>query len=87
VSSFHDLNSLALILDTGICFGHQIVARAVGGECVPNSGKWEIGTTHVDLSPIGQSLFGSPTLVSTIHPFGHFSFLMVLFLENPTDAS
>jgi len=27
----------------GICFGHQIVAVAMGGECVPGTDGWEIG--------------------------------------------
>ncbi|PAV18111.1 class I glutamine amidotransferase [Pyrrhoderma noxium] len=38
----------------GICFGHQIISRAMGGTCVRNNGKWELGTTDIDLSPIGQ---------------------------------
>ncbi|KAL1944062.1 hypothetical protein VTO73DRAFT_3880 [Trametes versicolor] len=42
----------------GICFGHQIVARALGGECVPNDGKWEIGVTEIGLTDIGKKLFG-----------------------------
>ncbi|KAI0646276.1 class I glutamine amidotransferase-like protein [Trametes meyenii] len=42
----------------GICFGHQIVARALGGECVPNGGKWEIGVTEIDLTDLGQKLLG-----------------------------
>ncbi|KAL6300352.1 class I glutamine amidotransferase-like protein [Sparassis latifolia] len=46
----------------GICFGHQIIARALGGECVPNSGNWEVGVTEVSLSDIGKQLFGVPTL-------------------------
>ncbi|OCH88016.1 class I glutamine amidotransferase-like protein [Obba rivulosa] len=46
----------------GICFGHQIIARAMGKECVPNGGKWEVGPTEVALTDIGKQLFGVPTL-------------------------
>lgn len=41
----------------GICFGHQIVCRALGGECAPN-GQWEIGPTTIELSDMGKSIFG-----------------------------
>ncbi|KAL9709415.1 hypothetical protein Ac2012v2_007151 [Leucoagaricus gongylophorus] len=41
----------------GICFGHQIICRALGSECTP-SGQWEIGPTLIDLSDIGRSIFG-----------------------------
>ncbi|KAI6044546.1 GMP synthase [Pisolithus marmoratus] len=30
----------------GICFGHQIIARALGGTCTPNDGKWEVAVTY-----------------------------------------
>ncbi|KAF9451555.1 class I glutamine amidotransferase-like protein [Macrolepiota fuliginosa MF-IS2] len=42
----------------GICFGHQIVGRALGGKCVPNSGRWEIGPTTIQLTDLGKSMFG-----------------------------
>ncbi|KAA1477948.1 class I glutamine amidotransferase-like protein [Dentipellis sp. KUC8613] len=42
----------------GICFGHQIIARALGGSCVPNGGKWEIGVTELDLTDLGRRIFG-----------------------------
>ncbi|EGN94380.1 hypothetical protein SERLA73DRAFT_188231 [Serpula lacrymans var. lacrymans S7.3] len=42
----------------GICFGHQIVARAVGGECVPTDGLWEIGVTEMQLTDVGKKVFG-----------------------------
>ncbi|KAL5521075.1 hypothetical protein ACEPAG_8997 [Sanghuangporus baumii] len=41
----------------GICFGHQIIARALGGECVPNGGRWEIGTNEMELTSIGKKVF------------------------------
>ncbi|KAF7377683.1 Glutamine amidotransferase type-1 domain-containing protein [Mycena sanguinolenta] len=46
----------------GICFGHQIVARALGGRCVRND-KWEVGPTPVTLSPLGKEVFGVDLLV------------------------
>ncbi|KAG5635204.1 hypothetical protein H0H81_012054 [Sphagnurus paluster] len=45
-----------------ICFGHQILARALGGECVPNNGIWEVGPTPLDLTDLGKRLFGVDTL-------------------------
>jgi GMP synthase-like glutamine amidotransferase len=47
----------------GICFGHQIIARALGGECVPNGGKWEVGTTPVEMTEVGRRIFGTDILV------------------------
>ncbi|KAI0686455.1 class I glutamine amidotransferase-like protein [Cytidiella melzeri] len=46
----------------GICFGHQIISRALGEECVPNGGKWEIGPTTLQLTDVGKELFGVETL-------------------------
>ncbi|KAF9481783.1 class I glutamine amidotransferase-like protein, partial [Pholiota conissans] len=43
----------------GICFGHQIVARALGGACVPNAGRWEIGPTRIELTDLGKKIFGA----------------------------
>ncbi|KAL0064544.1 hypothetical protein AAF712_008489 [Marasmius tenuissimus] len=43
----------------GICFGHQIVALAVGGICERTPGaKWEIGPTPISLTPLGKEVFG-----------------------------
>ncbi|KAH9991945.1 class I glutamine amidotransferase-like protein [Russula compacta] len=46
----------------GICFGHQIIARALGGECVSNRGKWEVAITEVALTDLGQRIFDMPSL-------------------------
>ncbi|GJE98213.1 class I glutamine amidotransferase-like protein [Phanerochaete sordida] len=42
----------------GICFGHQIVARALGKDCVPNNGIWEAGLVTIELTETGKQLFG-----------------------------
>jgi len=41
----------------GICFGHQIVAEALGGSCVPNN-QWEVGPTPLELTQLGKEIFG-----------------------------
>ncbi|CAG8517605.1 20564_t:CDS:2, partial [Dentiscutata erythropus] len=41
----------------GICFGHQIVARAAGGQVIKNPLGWEIGVTEVSLTDIGENFF------------------------------
>lgn len=41
----------------GICFGHQIVGRALGGSCIPH-GTWELGPSNLNLSEIGKKIFG-----------------------------
>ena len=57
---------LTLKIRSGICFGHQIIGRALGGECVPNGGNWEIGPTRIETTPAGKKLLGVPELVSPI---------------------
>ncbi|KAH7338260.1 class I glutamine amidotransferase-like protein [Rhizoctonia solani] len=42
----------------GICFGHQIIARALGGQCVPNEKGWEVGVFDVQLNQLGEKIFG-----------------------------
>ncbi|EPQ51608.1 class I glutamine amidotransferase-like protein [Gloeophyllum trabeum ATCC 11539] len=46
----------------GSCFGHQIVSIAMGAECEPNGGRWEVGVTEVQLTEIGKRLFGQSTI-------------------------
>lgn len=86
----HNNDSILLYQYTlGICFGHQIVARALGGECVPNSGKWEAGMTEIDLTDLGKQLFGADKLV---HIILKWSILMTVCIctyscsEHPTNA-
>lgn len=52
----------------GICFGHQVVARAMGGRTEKNEKGWEIAVCNVDLSDTGRKLFGKDKLVSLKSP-------------------
>lgn len=47
----------------GVCFGHQIVGRAMGVEVGRSPAGWEASVTPVDLTKRGQELFGRPALV------------------------
>ncbi|KAG9086238.1 hypothetical protein FS749_003792 [Ceratobasidium sp. UAMH 11750] len=46
----------------GICFGHQIVARALGGVCVASEQGWEVGVFDVQLNSLGSEVFGQREL-------------------------
>ena len=49
----------------GICFGHQIVARALGANVSRNPEGWEVAVGEIALREMGKELFGRETLV---HP-------------------
>ncbi|KAI5285862.1 hypothetical protein KEM54_000232 [Ascosphaera aggregata] len=42
----------------GICFGHQIIGRALGVKVGPNEKGWEVAVTNFDLTDEGKKLFG-----------------------------
>lgn len=46
----------------GVCFGHQIVGRALGVKVDKNVKGWELAVTEVKLSEKGREIFGSDTL-------------------------
>ena len=48
----------------GVCFGHQIVARALGTEVGRNPKGWETAVEPQDLTEKGQRLFKVERLVS-----------------------
>ncbi|KAI9028999.1 class I glutamine amidotransferase-like protein [Phycomyces nitens] len=41
----------------GVCFGHQIMARACGGVCERNEKGWEFGLYAIKLTPEGKETF------------------------------
>ncbi|GAV69562.1 GATase domain-containing protein [Cephalotus follicularis] len=53
----------------GICFGHQILGRALGGKTGRNDSGWDIGIRTIHLSSSSSKHFSSlkiPTLLSVI---------------------
>lgn len=61
----------------GVCYGHQIVGRALGVKVGPNEEGWEVAVHDVDLTEQGKQLFGLEKLVLTcslsacLLPFKH----------------
>lgn len=47
----------------GVCFGHQIIGRAMGVKVGRNEAGWEAAVDHVDLTERGKQLFGMEKLV------------------------
>ncbi|EEB05784.2 amidotransferase [Schizosaccharomyces japonicus yFS275] len=42
----------------GLCFGHQIVGRALGMDVIPNPEGWETSSTAITLSETGKQFLG-----------------------------
>lgn len=47
----------------GVCFGHQILARAMGGTIARSPDGWEVSVETINLTEAGSALFGKKTLV------------------------
>ena len=50
----------------GVCFGHQIIARALGLLPSRNARGWELSVCSVNLEPEAQKAFGKPRLVRKV---------------------
>jgi GMP synthase-like glutamine amidotransferase len=52
----------------GICFGHQILANALGGRVEKNGKGWEVGWTAVEVNEDGQRFFKKNQFVTDSNP-------------------
>jgi GMP synthase-like glutamine amidotransferase len=48
----------------GVCFGHQIAARAIGAQVARSLRGWELAVTQLELTEEGKTVFMADTLVS-----------------------
>ncbi|CAD6890698.1 unnamed protein product [Tilletia controversa] len=59
-----------LVRIIGICYGHQIIARAFGGKVFLNEAGWEVGTYQCTLTEDGQEYLGyGPELEMAVQQF------------------
>lgn len=49
----------------GVCFGHQIIGRAMGAPVGKSDKGWEIAVTDVDLTDKGKAIFQLDKMVSS----------------------
>jgi GMP synthase (glutamine-hydrolysing) len=49
----------------GICFGHQIIARALGSRVGRGGDGWEVSVEEITLTDVGKQIFGKDKLVSS----------------------
>ena len=47
----------------GVCFGHQIVGRAMNAKVAKSDKGWEVSVCEVKLTGKGKEIFGKDTLV------------------------
>ena len=67
----------------GVCYGHQIIARALGGVVARHPGGLELGNTGVKLTPAGMA---SPLFKGLPRQFEVFSSHADAVLELPSDC-
>ena len=60
VRAAHETSQIPIV---GICFGHQIIARALNAKVARSPGGWEVSVSNIDLTEKGREIFGSSSIV------------------------
>jgi hypothetical protein len=68
----------------GICFGHQIIGRALDQKVGRSDRGWEVSVTPMQLTAKGKELFGVEELVS---PLFETSTLLMHHLDHTADTT
>lgn len=68
----------------GVCFGHQILGRALGARVGRSDDGWEIAVLPVELTAKGKEVFQQDTLVS--QRIFYMKISMLKLLGNPPNA-
>lgn len=50
----------------GVCFGHQIVGRALGAKVGPSDDGWEVSVYDAELTEQGKQILGIERLVPSL---------------------
>lgn len=70
----------------GVCFGHQIIGRALGVTVGRSTRGWEVSVCEMDLTALGQKVFGKEKLVCLHHPTIVYACGLQLVLAYQPDA-
>jgi GMP synthase-like glutamine amidotransferase len=66
----------------GICFGHQIVAQALGGKVELNQKGWEIAVRQMQLSDNAREIFNFKNATMVLN-----AYILQLMIATTTNAS
>jgi anthranilate/para-aminobenzoate synthase component II len=65
ILAFTHANVVSDHFGLGICFGHQIISRSLGGDVGKNPAGWETGPTILKTTAMGRLLYGVDRVVRT----------------------
>jgi hypothetical protein len=70
----------------GVCFGHQIIGRALNAPVQLNYLGWETAVLPVDLAPAGKVLFGKDQLVRMILFLGVSAIILIVHMYRTSNS-
>lgn len=81
IRSAKDLGSVRML---GICFGHQIIAQALGGQVIKSDKGWGVGLHHYELSRV--TLNNNKKITLLPEPFSIHAYHQDQVIEAPEGA-